>query len=303
MNFVTSKELENILELRYSNDSNNASGMILEQKFSPKDINVEPYKVINWRKEGIKLTGYKLEKDKRKKYNLVEIVWMQMLQTMKELKIHSNHIKELSENVWSNVFDNSEVLMNHPVFKEIFKDVSEEKLEQVKLAMGDLYCPFIELFILDIILIKSHYSIVIDKDGNSLPCKESHLAMNTKEILQLKDMMRRSHISISINEAISKFLFEFPEPDEIAARLELISPQEYEAIKKVREQGVKAVNLRFDNKGKLDLIETSKVINPKKIKDSNELNRLLYSESFRDIEIKTQNEEVIYILEKTKQKV
>ena len=303
MKFITSKELEKILELRYSNKSTSASDMILEQKFSPKDINVDPYKIINWRKEGIQLTGYRLEKDKRKKYNLVEIVWMQVLQTMKELKIHSSHIIDLSENVWSNVFDNSEAFMNHPVFKEMFKDVSEEQLEQVKLAMGDLYCPFIELFILDIILIKSHYSIIIDKDGKSLPCKESYLSSNEKEIVLLKDMMRRSHISISINEAISKFLFEFPEPDEIAARLELISPQEYKAIKKVREKGVKSVNLRFDNNGKLDLIETSKVINSNEAKDVNELKRLLYSESFKDIEIKTQNKEVIYILEKTKQKV
>ena len=98
-------------------------------------------------------------------------------------------------------------------------------------------------------------------------------------------------------------MFEFPEPDEIAARLELISPQEYKAIKKVREKGVKSVNLRFDNNGKLDLIETSKVINSNEAKDVNELKRLLYSESFKDIEIKTQNKEVIYILEKTKQKV
>ena len=44
MKFITSKELEKILELRYSNKSTSASDMILEQKFSPKDINVDPYK-------------------------------------------------------------------------------------------------------------------------------------------------------------------------------------------------------------------------------------------------------------------
>ncbi len=303
MSQISKEELRLGLELRNSEEYSMVMDRIFEQKYSPKDINVEPYKITNWRKEGIKISGFKSDKEKRKKYNLIELVWLQMLQTMKGLNIHSDHIIKISDYVWSNVFDNSEALYNHPVFKKMLKGATQEQLNQIRLAMGDLYHSFLELFVVDVILMRAHYSIIIDKDGNILPCKEKHLSSDSKEILPIKEMMRRSHISISINEALAKFLFEFPEPDEIASRLELISPQEYEAIKKVREQGVKSVNLRFDNNGKLDLIETSKVINPKKIKDSNELKRLLYSESFRDIEIKTQNEEVIYILEKTKQKV
>ena len=303
MNQISAEELEKGLKLRNSKEYSEVMTRVFEQKYSPKDINVEPYKITNWRKEGIKISGFKSEKEKRKKYNLIELVWIQMIQTMKGLSIHSSHIIKVSNYVWSNVFDNSEALYNHPVFKKMLEGATQEQLNQVKVAMGDLYHSFLELFVIDIIILGSNYSIIIDKDGKSLPCKESYLSTNSKEILPVKEMMKRSFISISINEALSKFLFEFPEPDEIASRLELISPEEYEVIKEARKQGIKSINLRFNNNGKIDLIETSKVINPKKINDANELKRLFYSESYKDIEIKTQKNKVIHILDKTKRKV
>lgn len=303
MNQIHIEEIERGLELRHSKESKDAVERILEQKYSPMDINIEPYKIINWRKEGIKISGYKSDKEKRKKYNLVELVWLQMIQTMKELKIHSDHINKMSEFVWTNVFENSEVLYNHPVFKKMFEGVPQEQLNQIRVIMGDMYQSFLELFVLDVILLGSNYSIILDKNGKFLPCKESYLFSEIESILPIKEMMRRSHISISINEALSKFLFEFAQPDEIASRLELISPNEYEVIKSARKQGVKSINLRFDNNGKIDLIETSKVIDPKRIEDANELKRLFYSESFKDIEIKTQNNKVIHVLERTKTKI
>ncbi len=303
MNQISAEELENGLRLRHSDEYSEVMNRVFEQKYSPNDINIEPYKIINWRKEGIKISGYKSEKEKRKKYNLIELVWLQMLQTMKDLKIHSDHIIKVSNYVWSNVFDNPEALYSHPVFKKMLVGATQEQLNQIRTAMGDLYHSFLELFVLDIILLGSNYSIIIDKEGMAMPCKQEYLNKDSVEAQPLKEMMRRSYVSISINEAISKFLFEFPEPDEIASRLELISPQEYEVIKEARKKGILAINLRFNNNGKIDLIETSKVINPKKLNDANELKRLFYSESYKDIEIKTQKNKIIHILDITKRKV
>jgi hypothetical protein len=303
MNQIYNEEIERAMSLRHSDIYKDATDRVFEQKYSPLDINVEPYKITNWRKEGIKISGYKSEKEKRKKYNLIELVWLQMIQTMKELKIHSDHIINMSDFVWANIFDNSEALYNHPAFKKMLEGATQEQLNQIRAAMGGLYQSFLEGFVLDIILLGSNYSIILDKNGTILPCKESYLFSEIESILPIKEMMRRSHFSISINEALSKFLFEFAKPDEIASRLELISPNEYEVIKSARKQGVKSINLRFDNNGKIDLIETSKVIDPKRIEDANELKRLFYSESFKDIEIKTQNNKVIHVLERTKTKI
>jgi hypothetical protein len=303
MNQIYNQEIEEAMKLKHSEKYKDALYRVFEQKYSPIDINVNPYKITNWRKEGIKISGYKSEKEKRKKYNLIELVWLQMLQTMKELKIHSEHIIQMSEFVWTNIYDNSEALYNHPAFKKMLEGATQEQLNQIREAMGGLYQSYLEGFVLDIILLGSNYSIILDTNGVFLPCKESHLYSESDLILPIKEMMRRSHMSISINEALSKFLFEFAEPNEIASRLELISPNEYEVIKSARKQGVKSINLRFDNNGKIDLIETSKVINPKKMEDANELKRLFYSESFKDIEIKTQNNKVIHVLERTKTKI
>ena len=301
MQFIVKEEHKEVLDAINKEENKDILNKILMPKYSLKDLNIKSHTVINWKKEKIQLSGYDNSSNdsKRKKYNLIEAVGLKLIVKMKEFNIKSEYIKACSEFFWINIYE-GETLKKNENFIKVLESLNVPK-SAVESIINNLYQPFLELFVIDILLIKSKYSILFDNAGVVLPYKESYHEIILPLVPELANLMKRSHFSISINEAINDFIFNSTEPTEICNRLSLITPQESKIIEEARKEGISSINIRYNKDGKIELLEISKDL--KNNTDFSKFNEILFSDDYKDIEIKTQSKKVIHIREKIKIKL
>ncbi|MDG1147643.1 MAG: MerR family transcriptional regulator [Crocinitomicaceae bacterium] len=277
---------------------------INEPRYSIGDIGLNSRILNYWEKKGLFLKEH--DPRKRKKFDLVDSVWMKMIQKLRQFDISLvaiNNIKNL--------------LVSRPEINESNKDAiekvvldlcSEDDRDAARLfvqskefstMMEKIELNLLQVVVMDVILLRNQYSLLINAEGELMPFK-----INELEFLMQQEEWRKlfsnSHVSISVNELLEGLVDELGEVE--ASNVKILSEDEMKVLNALKEDGVKTVeiNISQDGSRKAEKITLTK---SEVIDDSKRMSELMLRNKYEDITVKSENGKIVYCERKEKRKL
>jgi len=285
-------------------DTISLTGKILERKFSTKDIGVNYRWLNHWQTKGLLFGSY--DEYKWKKFNLQEYVWVKIILKLREFNMGLETVAAVkmildSEITGEDLLENSEVNFNEMIAQFA---PSNQKMEvagiltnpEIQNKIKKTKINILGLFIIDILLLGNYYSIIINQTGEIFPVKYSYLEL-ISNIPEFQNLISGSFVSISITEILRDFILEKEIFQTSKRRLALLTDEETVVLNTIRQDNLRSVTIRFDNRKKMNLLEE---IRETKIDKSTRLAELIIAKGYQDITIKTQNGDIVYCENKKK---
>ncbi len=269
---------------------------LTEFRFTSADTPEISSRVLShWAKEGILLEDFREQKWRR--FDLVSFLWLQVVQQLREFNVPLKVIRNLAnsfkvEDDFNKMFSSKE--LEH-VIKGLskksdtkIKDVKEllarpEVRESIKQALPSYFM----ILVLDAVLMRDHLSILVNRDGDFLPFKES-FRNDYNKIPGGKAFLNGSYVSVSISDLLRKY-FESQDPFFLANELRLITHDEASVLNALKEPGLESIEIRYAN-GEMDRIQIKRKM---EINPSQRLYEIMTQEGYQDIEIKVQNKTIV----------
>lgn len=273
-------------------------------KFSISDIGLNARVINNWEKKGLFLKEH--DPRKRRKFDLIDAVWMKMVQKMRCFEISLKTIKNVKESIESRaeVTNENRDTVEKTVIA-MFGDGKKElakaflKTEEYKRMLENLKVNILQMIVLDIIVLRNRYSIIIDQEGQSFPFKYSMIETLIDKF-DAGDFFNKTFLSISINEMLVELIGELKTDDSI--RLSLLTTKEAEVVKCMNEKGVKSIEIHL-SKGENSQPEKLTLTKEEVMKDNKRINEILLSQGYEDITMKTEKGKIVYFERKEKRKL
>ncbi len=300
-------ELDFFLQLDQSHKFSDISDKLLEKQFSIKDVGVTHRWITHWDEIGL-LTGA-TEKGKWRKFNFIEYTWLKIILESRKYNIPLKTMHWLKD-ILIGQFDIEHALDNPEVMNIILSRAPKGKRDEVEAFIKDkklmkqvaqenpIEVWLLHLIVLDIIVLKSHYAILINTDGDIIPLKESFLD-KYYDIAGFNEFMHGSYLSISVTEIIKDFIAD-NDLELVETRLALITNQEAEVIRTIREKDLISLKIRFDKNNQMDLMEITK---EQKLKRESRFLDAILSKGYQEIIIKTEEGNIVRCTNTLKKKL
>jgi DNA-binding transcriptional MerR regulator len=282
-------DFQKITSLEVISSFTDALEYVEKKEFTIGDANIKNWVVKNWQKEGLLLGNY--EADKWRKFTFTEIIWLRVIAKLRTLKVPLENIRELKEKIF--LLADFDLPVHQQQIITVISKLTEGKLtkkkireilesEDVKKELKKHRKPLLYYFILDAVLLKNHFSLILNADGDSMPFKESFSEyINT--IPKARKLLLGSFVSISLTEIISEFISEH-EINVSENRLKLLSKDEAILLKHLREESVKSIKIRFDDNGKMKMLELEK---EEPVKNAKNVLDFILNNGYHDVSIST----------------
>ena len=279
---------------------------VLEPRYTVKDFNdrITHRKINGWFNEGLLLV--QREKGKWRKFNFIEYCWVQIIDDLRRFEIGFNEIRKIKEKLlcqmdWMCLLDIPEYV------EEVLKFIALEDREGVRQMMlekklmdegGGLESSLLYISILDCLIKKEHLSLFISDQGDVMPFKHNKLSF-LWEFEEVREFMQGHYVSISLTSVIGSFVKEFVVKKE-NFKLQILTEEENEVLKLIRSTDIKSLNVKFDAKSNIELIESTKV---QKVDTAARLVDMIMSNGYQTITLKTDKGKVLYCENTRKQKL
>lgn len=273
---------------------------LLKKSFRAVETNIHPKLLADWNRMGLLLAPRK--KNKHHRLSMTEFVWILMLDRMRQFNLSYELIQ---------AFRQEFVIGEEVKIGQMFS--SPEGKQAITAMLGEEYKATLTAFLSDpealalldemmptvsalqgvvaiSIVIGCPMSILIDKNGKALVFFQELFSMEKINKDDLQQMLHSTHFSISVTELVAKALGTAP-IEKISGELRLISPQEAKVITALREEGLKSVTVRFDDRGDLDFLEMT---SDQKVDKRSRLFELILSNGYQDITLKTQKGDIVH---------
>ena len=300
MKIRNKRELDFVLDTKLYKERPEMVKAIREPKFTIKLVGVTHRWITHWDKEGLLFNDYEAEKWRR--FNLIEYVWLKMIVQMRQFNLSLSTIKKVKEVLSQTAKheDDDIVKSTRAVAKAYLQgkytdqeiDSALEEFmtsDQFEKLMVASRITALEVSIIDSLLLKNHFSFLINVDGDCIPFKEKYIDEYYKDS-GFTNFIRRSYISISLSQILADFI-DSNDLEIVHGELCLIDNEEKELIKAVRDDGVKSVKVRINKDREIDLLEISKT---EKVDKASRLIELIMNEGYQDITIKTQEGNIVF---------
>jgi DNA-binding transcriptional MerR regulator len=277
---------------------------VIQERFKAVDTGVHPKLLADWNRKGLLLGEH--TKNKRHMFTLAEFVWIKLIEKMREYNFSSEFILEFRNSLVQDMKVDPADIMNSPVMVDAIVSMMPPELQQmVRLALAQpdtvkkmlAAIPFdmskltsLDAFVLFSLVIRKPLSMLLDHSGSGTLF--SPVMFEEPSIRQddFYSMLAKTHVSISITEAVAASLAIAP-IDKVTEDLSFLSPAEVEVLSSLRKEGVASVKVRMDNNGEMDLLE---VTSREKVDKSIRLMEMMLSGGYQDIVVKTQDGKVIH---------
>jgi len=267
---------------------------IREKLFSISDVSITHRWVTNWHDEGLLIDEH--EHGKWRKFCLTEYIWLKIVRRMREFSIPIQVIKKLKDVItapirpdYNEQDDHFERIMSLLCSGKtsVFEKESLNKINQLPNFSAFSVSP-LDIIIIEAILTRNHYSLIIDPDGNVFPYKEKYHEKLMK-IKELRHAFLRSYVSISLTEILAAFINE-KDIDLSHGHLAIITDEESKLLNIIRTERPESLKIKMA-KNKIELLELSKegIIDGDK-----RLSEILMSKGYETLTVKTQNGKVVY---------
>ena len=301
-------------ELRKDVSYQQALDSIRERRFNKKDLGISYRELNHWSTNG--LLFEENEKGKWRKFNAIELIWIEFLKELRYYNLPLIVLKIIKETAslpipYSNIveeigIDEFEAILKRQFSKEEYETIINSEAHQLlrktkKINGLDEYGPnsIFELFLLEAYFLKFQCKILLNFNGHTTFSNElyRHEIINST---YYKMHLERSHLSVSINELISKVFKDYSIRD-LHVQWKLINQDEIELLDLIQSrQQIKSINVRFNNQSKIDLLEIKEEI---KISIDQYVKDLLVKGGYEEIKIITQNGRIAICEKTTKRKI
>jgi len=156
---------------------------------------------------------------------------------------------------------------------------------------------FFKIFLLDVIILKEHLTVLVNREGEFLMYKESfkNQYMRNPEI---RAFLRGSYLSISISGLMMDYC-QSKDLDFLADEMYILDKNEVAVLKAIREPGITSVKVRFSSKGEFDLMEITRRQKADRVQ---RLYEIMLEEGYQDIQLSFQGGRTIYCENTSKRK-
>ncbi len=280
---------------------------LLFPRYTAKDFDdrITHRKINGWFNENLLMV--QREKGKWRKFNFIEYCWVQIIDDLRKFEIGFNEIRKIKEKLlhqmdWQSLFDVPEYV------EEVLKFIPVNEREEARRLMlekklmdeggGGLESSLLFITVLDCLIKKEQLSIFINHEGEVWPVK-----LNKLPVLwgfeEFRKFMQGHYICISLTSVISSFIKEYVVKKE-NFQLQILTEKENEVLKLIRSKNLKSLNVKFDAKSNIELIESTKV---QEVDTAARLVDLIMSNGYQTITLKTDKGKVVYCENTRKQKL
>ncbi|MCC7302475.1 MAG: MerR family transcriptional regulator [Bacteroidia bacterium] len=285
-----------------------------EKHFTKKDFQVT-YKTLHvWAKEGL-LTDDKEDPRDWKRFSFVEYAWMNIIIKLKNFGMSTEKIlltkkvlatpfpvKELIDSLDYATGEGMKYLNKHE--QKIMQSFPNELLKLIKESKDeptpkDIAGHFTMLtFILgNYIITRNNVYFIIDKRGKVFPWAEDKRDQYIK--LGFGAILEKDHISISLAGLVRDYImYEKIENEE--PRFHVLTEEEQEVIKYIREKKLSELTIRFDGNNKISLIEATENLDTVNV-EARYLDHIL-RHGYQDISYTTAGGKIVKFQRTTKKK-
>lgn len=277
---------------------------INDPRYSIGDIGLNSRVLNYWEKKGLFLKEH--DPRKRKKFDLVDSVWMKMIQKLRQFDISLVAINNIKDMLVSRPEINES--SKAAIEKVVLGLSSEDERAAARLfmqskefstIMENIELNLLQVVVIDVILLRNQYSFLINAEGELMPFKinELEFLMQQEEWRQL---FSNSHVSISVNELLEGLVDELGEVE--ASNVKILSEDEMQVLSALKEDGVKTVEINISQDGSR---KAEKIILTKNeaIDGSKRMSELMLRNKYEDITVKSENGKIVYCVRKEKRKL
>ncbi|MFT4526233.1 MAG: DNA-binding transcriptional MerR regulator [Polaribacter sp.] len=272
--------------------------------FKVIDLDIHPKIIADWNRKGLLLI--KPEANKMHRFSLTEIVWIKMIDKMRQYNFPLETIKAFrdeallppqvsADDMWEApfVFESLVTMVGEPKREEIkafLKDPIQRKKVVSSLPPGILEGGNLEGLVVFCLLLKTPLSFLIHHSGAGILFNPLMLNEGLYDKDDLSLLMSSSYVSISLTEILAEVLSVAP-IEVLNLKLQVISDQEANILSALREDELVSVVIRFDNKHEMDLMEIKK---NQTASTQMRLLELMLTKGYQDITVKTQHGKIVH---------
>ena len=284
------------------------------ESFMPLSITgVPPRTYFYWKKSGLIPPSISNEEPGAwVRINLIEFVWIKIIQIMRDFGIPFKTIIETKELLFEN---SMKIIMSEKEdyfkFLETESNMGAEELESIKRLLDiipeavenlpeecEIYTTLIWSIISDLLIRNDKGSIIITKKQNKYDV--GYLSFKNRADFQkiIEPVLEQPHIQIPIRKLIEDF-FDNPKSEKYVDSFELLNFKEKKVIDAIRKKDFKEIIIKLDGKDEPLIIEVVKdgAIMDQKAK---EVKRILGLNGYSEITIYFRNDKHLFFKNKTR---
>lgn len=229
---------------------------IQEPRFTNRATGISRRRMSFW---GQDLVPSQMEEGSWKRFTYLEIVWFRMIEIMRSFDLPLEIIKQLKKSFWVEV--SAWDLFQQPGVKEVidqlaahdhlepgYRDFSTEEIEALK---ADKH-PCLYFMVLDNLILRSHWMILVNQKGQFVPLKMDGLEQYTK-MFDIPEFIATSFVSVSITEAIQRSAGT-REVQLFLGDLGLLTPSQIQVLSLLRNQELQSLTVTMDSGAEVDVI-------------------------------------------------
>lgn len=284
---------------------------IEDRRFSAKDLGISYRELHHWSSKNLLYQPYDF--GKTRKFNLIELVWVELLKELRLYKFPLIGIARLKANLQRN-FDVTDVKekykeelkaftldqlrksMPQADFEDFMTNPLYADLHDFSLKLSEIN--YFKVIIFEVYILKLNYRLLINSNGDYDLCND--IDYQNQKMAGNIDGFETSFITISLGSLLAKIFTDF-KVEELRNKWMLIDEKEEKVLNMLRSPWeIKSITIRFNDKFELDLIERTQVM---QISPQDYLKRIMIAGGYERIEIVTQKGDIVYCEKTTKEKL
>jgi hypothetical protein len=250
--------------------------------------------MTHWKNE--KLLSGTFEEGKWRRMNYLEVIWIRIIGRLRDFEISLEIIRALKAQIWAEI--SSWELYQEAMVQKVVNELAQEENHGIGMpvldpetieAMKQDKHPWIFFILLDAIMLRNHWMILLNRAGDFIPLKMAAF-QEYRNLVNLPDFIVKSFISISLTELIADSVGNM-DLKVLEDQLFLLTPKEARVLEHIRKDGIKSLKITFDSGGEIDLIEETAI---RKVDPSARFAEIILSGGYQTITAKTQDGKITH---------
>jgi DNA-binding transcriptional MerR regulator len=296
---IDEDELNFMLNQKFLDEFPNLNETMSKPQFTIGHFNLSPRDANYWDKQGllptVKGTGL------RRKYDLVQGMWIKLIQQMRSLGISLSTINKMKEDLLKSEVDIDEWKKEDVtrVVEELNKRLgSNFEAEHILKEIGKEKPSFFSTVIMVAIIFRKPMYCLVNKDGKYFVYSPRTHHLLAEMHGEFHEFLSQPYISLSITEAY-KDLVQYWAPKKFMANISILSDTEKKILHFLRSKEINSITIRYKD-GKPDLLE---------VEERNEITLeqrfidVIAKNGFQKISVATRNGKIVHFENKIQQKL
>lgn len=296
---LSEQELNFMMDNRFLEEFPNLKQTMHKPQFTIGHLNLSPRDANYWDKQGVlpEIKGEGL----RRKYDLIQSMWIKLIQQMRSLGISLKTINKLKENMLKSEVDFDD--WKKEDVKRVIHEMNQRlgsnfEAEEILKTIGKEKPLFFETIILVAILFRKPIYCLVNKDGRYMAYSpRAHHAIAEMHG-EFQEFMSQPYFSLSLTEAYKELVCDWA-PKSFMANISILSNTEQEILDVIRKKDINSITIRYKD-GEPDLLEVEE---RNSISIEQRFLDVIAKNGFQKISVSTRNGKIVHFENKILKKL